>query len=127
MSATGYIQVHAYTSNAQFPLKDTAIAVTDADGAAIALRLTNRSGMLAEPIAIPVPDLSAGQSPGTGIIPFTSVNLYAKKENYQEIIIENLQVFPDVITDQNLELIPLPELPEYWIKSETFDTTAQNL
>ena len=127
MSATGYIQVHAYTSTAEFPLKDTAIAITDADGAAIALRLTDRSGQLSEPVEIPVPDLSAGQSPGTGIIPFAVVNLYAKKENYQEIFIRNLQVFPDVITKQNLEMIPLPEMPEFWIQSETFDTTAQNL
>ena len=44
MSATGYIQVHAYTSNAQIPLQDVAIAITDPSGKAIALRLTNRSG-----------------------------------------------------------------------------------
>ena len=127
MSAKGYIQVHAYTSSAELPLFDTAIAVTDSDGAAIALRLTNRSGRLQEPIEIVVPDASAGQSPDTGITPYAVVNLYAKKENYQEIIVENLQVFPDVITNQNLKLIPLPEMPEYWVQSETFDTTAQNL
>ena len=52
LSATGYIQVHAYTSNAQIPLKDVAVAVTDASGAGIALRLTNRSGLLDNPIEI---------------------------------------------------------------------------
>lgn len=44
LSAKGYIQVHAYTSYAQIPLKDVAVSVTDVSGAAIALRLTNRSG-----------------------------------------------------------------------------------
>ena len=127
MSATGYIQVHAYTSSAQFPLKDTAIAVTDADGAAIALRLTNRSGLLSEPIEISVPGAAAGQSPNTGIIPFAVVNLYAKKEGYQEICIQNLQIFPDVVTSQNLEFIPLAEMPDSFLQSETFDTTPQNL
>ena len=127
MSATGYIQVHAYASNAQIPLKDVAISVTDTDGSAIALRLTNRSGQLDTPIAITVPDLSAGQTPNTGIIPFTAVNLYAKLENYEEIEAKNIQVFPDTVTNQNLELIPLSELPEYWNQVEIFDTPQQNL
>jgi hypothetical protein len=127
LSATGYIQVHAYTSNSQIPLQDVAVTVTDASGAAIAMRLTNRSGLLDKKIAIIVPDLSASQTPNTGILPYTSVNLYAKLENYEEIHIENLQVFADTITLQNLEMIPLSELPEYWIKSETFNTPPQNL
>lgn len=127
MSATGYIQVHAYASDARIPLKDTAITVTDTSGAAIAMRLTNRSGTLDQPIEISVPDLSAGQSPNTGIIPFTSVNLYARLENYEQIEIENLQVFPDTITDQNLQMIPLSELPGKWTETEIFDIPAQNL
>lgn len=127
MSATGYIQVRAYTSYAQFPLKDVAVTVTDTSGAAIAMRLTNRSGTLDTPVAIPVPNLAAGLSPNTGIIPFTSVNLYARREDYEEIIVENVQVFPDTVTDQNLAMIPLSELPQYWNQAEIFDTPAQNL
>ena len=127
MSATGYIQVHAYTSYAQIPLKDVAIVVTDTDGAAIAMRSTNRSGILDEPIPIVVPDASAGQSPNTGIIPFAVVNLYARINSYEAIEIENLQVFPNTTTLQNLEMIPLSELPNSWNKLEIFNTPAQNL
>ena len=104
-----------------------AVTVTDASGAAIAMRLTNRSGTLDSPISIRVPDLSAGQTPNTGIIPFATVDLYARKEDFEEIIIENLQVFPDTVTDQNLEMIPLSELPQYWNQAEIFDTPPQNL
>ena len=103
------------------------MTVTDASGAALAMRLTNRSGTLDAPIPISVPDLSASQSPGTGIIPFAAVNLYARKENYEEIIVEQLQVFADTVTDQNLEMIPLSELPQYWNQAEIFDTPPQNL
>lgn len=127
LSATGYIQVHAYTSRAQIPLKDVAVTVTDTDGAAIAMRLTNRSGILDEAIPITVPDLSASQSPNTGVIPFAVVNLYARLKNYEEIFIENLQIFANTITDQNLEMIPLSEFPDKWNKTETFDTQVQNL
>lgn len=108
-------------------MKDAAITVTDTDGAAIAMRLTNRSGTLDQPISILVPDISAGQSPDTGIIPFSSVNLYARASNYEEIIVNNLQVFPETVTTQNLEMIPLSEYPQSFNKSETFDTPAQNL
>ncbi len=127
LSATGYIQVHAYTSYAQIPLKDVAITITDTDGAAIAMRLTNRSGILDDLVEIPVPDLSAGQSPNTGIIPFSVVDLYARLENFEEIHIERLQIFPNTITNQNLEMIPFSELPEKWNKAEIFYTPAQNL
>lgn len=127
MSAIGYIQVHAYTSYAQIPVEDAAIAITDKDGNALALRLTNRSGMLDDPVPLEVPDLSAGQTPDTGILPFGVVNLYARAPDYEEIVIENLQVFPNTVTNQNLELIPLSEFPESWNISETFDTSIQNL
>ena len=70
MPATGYIQVHAYSSYAQLPLENVAIAVTSTDGTAIAMRLTDRSGQIA-PIEIPVPDLSESQSPEPGEKPFT--------------------------------------------------------
>ena len=127
LSYIGYIQVHAYTSNAQIPLQYVAVAVTNTDGAAITMRLTNRSGQLDKPVEIPVPDLSSSQSPNTGVIPFATVNLYAKKEDYEEIDIRNLQVFPNTVTYQNLEFIPLSELPNAWNKAEVFDTPAQNL
>ena len=127
LSATGYIQVHAYTSNAMIPLKDVAVVVTDISGAAIAMRLTNRSGMLDVPVEIAVPDLSASQSPNTGIVPFSVVNLYARLEDYEEIDVQNLQIFANTTTNQNLELIPMPELPEKWNKAEIFNIPSQNL
>lgn len=127
MSATGYIQVNAYASNAQIPLKDVAVSITDTNGSAIALRLTNRSGQLDTPVEITVPDLSASQTPNTGVTPFALVNLYAKLENYEEIEANHIQVFPDTVTNQNLELIPLSELPEYWNQVEIFNTPEQNL
>ena len=127
MSAKGYVQVRAYSSNALIPLKDVAVVISDASGAAIAMRLTDRSGLLNAPVEIPVPDLTAGQSPDTGVLPYSSVNLYARKENYEEIFVRNLQVFPETITEQNLEMIPLSEYPDSWIRSEEFNTPPQNL
>lgn len=127
MSAKGYIQVRAFESFAQIPLKDVAVSVAEVNGGAIALRLTNRNGMLDAPVEIIVPDFSESQSPNTGVIPFAIVDLYARLENYETIEIKNLQIFADTTTFQDLEMIPLSELPDRWNKLETFDTPPQNL
>lgn len=126
MSATGYIQVRAYTSNAEFPLKNVAITITSTDGTAIAMRLTDQSGQIV-PIPIPVPDKSESQTPGNGEPPFTSVNLYARLQGYEQVESENLQVFPDTTTWQNLEMVPLSELPNWWDQNVVFQTPPQNL
>lgn len=127
MPSTGYIQVFAYTANAQIPLKDVAVTFTDESGEVIAMRLTNRSGQLDEPISISVPDLAAGQTPNTGTKPYRNINIYAKRTDYEEIESLNVQLFADTLTIQNLEMIPLGELPQFWNQVEIFQSDPQNL
>lgn len=126
MSATGYLNLRAYTSYAQLPLSDVAIAVTASDGTAIAMRLTDRNGLIS-PIEIPVPDKSESQAPDPGEKPFTNVNLYARKQGYELVEAENIQIFPQTTTFQNLEMIPLSELPGSWDQTVIYDTPPQNL
>lgn len=123
---TGYITVNVYTGTARIPLENVAIAVTAEDGTAIALRLSDRNGRIT-PIEVPVPPLSAGQTPDTGVVPFTAVNLYARLEGYEQTENENLQVFPETVTQLELQMIPLSELPDAWDKVSVFNTPAQNL
>ncbi len=126
MPEIGYIDVNAYTSNAKIPLEDVAITVTSSDGTAIAMRLTDRNGRI-RPIEVPVPELSAGQTPDTGIRPFTPVNLYARLEGYEQLENENLQVFPGTVTRLDLQMVPLSELPGSWDQVGITDTPPQNL
>jgi len=127
MPDTGYIQVHAYTSNALIPLKDVAVTVTDSNGSAIAMRLTNRSGQLDAPLEVETPNRIISLSPNSGAVPYTTVNIYARLDDYEAIEAENVQVFANTVTLQNLEMIPLSELPDRWDKLEIFDTPPQNL
>lgn len=127
MSAVGYVNVHTYESKAQIPLKDVAIAITDENGDAIALRLTNRSGMLDKSIPIQVPDLSESQTPNSDQRPFASVNLYARKKGYEQIEVNQVQVFANTVTDQEFEMIPLSEYPENQSLLEIFTVPPQNL
>lgn len=122
----GTIEVNAFTSIARIPLADVAVVVTAADGTAIALRLTDRNGLIA-PISIPAPQLSAGQTPDTGVRPYTPVNLYARKEGYEQRENENLQIFPGTVTRLDLEMIPLSELPSSWDKVTLYSSPPQNL
>lgn len=127
MPSIGYLQVRAFVSSARIPLANVAVSVQTPQGTLLAARLTNRSGMLDTPIPIEVPNRSAGLTPDTGVVPFTQVNLFARREAYEQIGSENVQIFPGVITTQNLPMIPLAEFPDAYDKSEIFNTPPQNL
>ncbi len=126
LPAIGYITVHAYESNAMLPLQDVAVSITAPDGTAIAMRVTDRSGLIF-PVEIPVPDKSESQSPNPGERPYAVVNLHARLKGYEQIQAENLQVFAGTTTNQDLEMIPLSEYPNQWNQTEHFDTPGQNL
>ena len=125
MAETGYIRARAYTSRAMIPLEDVAITVTDSAGTLIAMRLTNESG-LTDAIPVQTPDKTDSQKPEP-FRPFTAVNLTARLNGYEQIAIENLQVFPETVTLQDLEMIPLSELPDRFDRAENFNIPPQNL
>ena len=125
MPAVGYIQAKAFTSRAELPLEDAAIAVVDDNGRLLGLRLTDSSG-LTTPIRVEVPDRAMSQQPGVGK-PFASVNLYARAEDFEQVLARGIQVFADTTTLQELQFVPLPELPGRWNPVEIFDTPPQNL
>lgn len=102
-----------------------AVSVTDQSGNAIALRLTNESG-ITDLISLNVPDFSESQQPETGR-PFAAVNLNARLKGYEQIVIQGLQVFAETVTLQDLEMIPLSEFPDRFDKTERFDIPPQNL
>ncbi len=107
-------------------MQDVAVTVTSTDGTAIAMRITDRNGQIS-PIEIPVPDRSDSLTPDPPEKPFANVNLYARLQGYEQVEMENLQVFAGTTTDQDLELIPLSELPASWDQSAIFYTPPQNL
>ena len=125
MPAIGYIQARAFTSRARLPLEDTAVSVVDDTGRLLGIRTTNSSG-LTTPIRLEVPELEQSQTPGSGK-PFVTVNLYARAEGYEQVLVRGIQVFADTVTTQELQFIPLAELPGSWNRVEVFDTPPQNL
>lgn len=126
MRTIGYLQARAYTSRAKLPLEGTAVTVVDPSGRLLGLRLTDSSG-LTTPITIEVPDKSNSLSPQTGKPVDTTVNLYARLDGYAQILVEDVQIFADVVTVQDLPLVPLSELPEQYNPGQVILTPPQNL
>ena len=125
MPAFGYIQAKAYTSRAQLPVEDATVSVVDENGRLLGLRTTNSSG-LTTPIRLEVPDPAQSQSPGDPR-PFAAVNLYARTEDYEQVLVRGIQVFPDTVTTQELQFIPLPEQPASRNRVEVFNIPPQDL
>lgn len=126
MPATGYIQIRAYESRAQLPLRDVAITVTIPDGTAIAMGITDRNGRLPS-IAIPAPDKSESLIPNPEERPYALINIYSRLSGYEQVEMDNVQIFADTVTDQDIELIPLAEFPDSWDQVAVFLTPPQNL
>lgn len=126
MSAIGYIQARAFASNAQIPLRDVAVVVTAPDDTAIAMRVTDRSGLISV-IEIPVPNLSESQEPGAEERPYALVNMYAFRNGFGPFESRNIQVFAGTTTFQDIKLIPLSQLPQGEEDSMNVDTPPQNL
>ena len=126
MSEQGYITARAYMSNAQIPQENVAVTILSQDGTAIAMRLTGRSG-LTEPVAIPTPDRIDSEAPETKVRPFTDLTVHAWKSGFEQVTARNVQVFSGVTTVQNLEMVPLSELPDRWDENVLYDTPPQNL
>ena len=126
MSSTGYLQIYTYTGNARIPLENTAIRILDSKGTFIRAGSTDSNGKFG-PIPISVPDAEYSLSPNPSAIPFGTIQINARKNNYEQIEATNVQIFAGITTTQGFEMIPLSELPDSWTKFEYFNTPEQNL
>ena len=120
MASIGTIVTRVYTSRAQLPVPGATVAVTQRAGGGrhtlLALRVTDENGRTA-PIRVATPEPSASESPGTES-PFAG---------YEMLLVENVQVFPNTETLQELELIPLPEQTSSSTRGEIVDIPPQDL
>ncbi|MBQ1280752.1 MAG: spore cortex-lytic protein [Oscillospiraceae bacterium] len=129
MSAQGFLQTHVFTSDANLPLGGASVAVwrvlPDGTQELLAFRKTDSSGNTAI-IAIPSPEPSASLNPSRpgG---FSSVTITADMPRYERVRIENVQIFPGIVTQQDIRLTPLDALPQVFGGTERFEITPQGL
>lgn len=126
--AIGYILVNVYTSRAQIPLEGALVSVTSKSGedsTLLGFRTTNQSGQI-EPVAVETPDFELSLNPSE-IKPFSVCDIKISHPSYYTLTINDVQVFANTQTLQNVELIPLEENSDPDSRSMNIDTPSQNL
>ncbi|WP_209343555.1 spore cortex-lytic protein [Flavonifractor sp. AGMB03687] len=129
MAATGTILTRVFTSQAQIPVAGATVAFTqrstEGRHALLALRVTDANGRT-QPVRVGTPDPSASESPGT-ITPFAVCDIWVESPGYELLVVENVQIFPNTETLQELELIPLPEQSATLLPENPVNVPPQNL
>ena len=92
----------------------------------LAVRVTNFDG-LTDPVAIETPPMAESRSYQNTSVPYAVIDIRAEHLGFDRVIVQNAQVFPDTETRQELSLIPTPELPSSFDRTETFVVPPQNL
>lgn len=122
----GYIIIKTITSNAKIPIQGSLIAIyLDDEVTLLSLRESNINGA-SEIIEIETPDKSLSTKPSKKQ-PFTKCVIHVIHENYYNIIIKNVQIFPNITSIQEVRMIPLEENASPESFNKTFTINAQNL
>lgn len=125
----GSLLIRTYISNMLIPISGVRVTVTQNNGNGneiIAFRTTDENGKT-EIIEINTPDIELSLDENNNQKPFTSVNVKVEKEGFVIFLIEDVQIFADRLSEQNIEMIPLPEKADYDEYNNVFVVTPQNL
>lgn len=130
MSAYGTIIARVFTSEAIVPLPGAMVSFTKQNAAGerilIALRMTNFDG-LTDPVIIETPDFSQSQQYAPDAVPYSTVDVEVEAPDFDRVRVENAQVFADRQTIQRFLLIPTPDLPDSYTRTEIFIIPAHPL
>ena len=75
---------------------------------------------------VDTPAFANSQAPGRPV-GFTNLRIAVDHPLYDRVIVVNAQVFPDIMTIQDIQLLPLDILPQNWGETQEFDIPPQNL
>ena len=129
MSAQGTLIVRVYTSDAWIPVPGAVVSIsqrsTDGFTTLLGLRKTDESGFTT-PLTVQTPDSSASLTP-SDTSPYALVDITCDHPGYEQVLIENAQVFPGIISVQNIALLPLQAFPDQFSQTELIDIPPQNL
>lgn len=129
MSETGKLLARTYVSDMVIPLGKANVTVlgkNDGGNSLIAFRTTDSNGKTEE-IEIATPDFEESRNDSATGERFSTVDIIVEKEGYAVTLIRNVQVFAERLSEQDVEMVPLPEFAEYDDYYNVFTVTPQNL
>lgn len=107
----GSLIVNVTTADGIVPIEGASVAVSISDGGDLTpySNLTTDSSGRTEKITIPTPPRAASQTPdGTdGTKPYSTIVIEASKSGFYSNRYVNALVFPDILTIQNVHMIPV--------------------
>ena len=106
-SSTGRLTVTVRSANGALPVEGALVTVTK-DGSIIAVTTSDLSGNT-EILEIITPPKSASLTPGFVGLPYATVFIEVDKDGFYSGQYIEVPVFPDILTVQPVNLLPLPE------------------
>ena len=129
MDSQGTVVVRLSTSSALIPLQGATVTITktrpDGTQELLAVRVTNFDGLTAP--VIETPPMAESRSYQNTSIPYAAVDIRVERTGFDRVLVKNAQVFPNTETRQELSLIPTPDLPSSFDRTETFVVPPQSL
>lgn len=127
---TGELVVRVYATSAQLPLEGATVVVTAKEENGkfdlISLQKTDRSGMT-EPIKVQTPEEADSTERNAPEQPYRYCDVWAEHPGFLVQRVDGVQIFPNVTTRQDMELIPLGEGEHPLGYVDTRDISGQNL
>ncbi len=107
----GYLLVKVTTARGAIPLEDATVIIRgstpEASGVMLSLR-TGRDGQT-ERISLPTPSISESETPN-GATPYAVYHVDVAKEGYLPLNIQNVPIFPSILSIQPAVLLPAPPM-----------------
>lgn len=131
MSNLGTLYVRVFTSKAQLPLEGATVVVTQQGENGkydlISVQSTDSSGLI-RPVEFYTPPRDDSTNVDSGDSrPFVVCDVWAEHPGFAMLRIDGVQIFPDVVTEQRMELLPLEEGEHGLNRIEERQITNQNL
>ena len=123
----GRLTVTVRSANGALPVEGALVTITS-EGAVIGVSTSDESGNT-DTLEIPTPPKSASLSPGYVGLPYSTVFIEVDKDGFYSGQYIEVPIFPDVLTVQPVNLLPLPEFfggdtsegTQYFDESEGYD------
>ena len=128
MTQSGTLLVRVFLSDAQIPIPGAIVVISRPESSGkqklLSIQLTDQSGVT-PPVVLNAPDPASSLTPGNNGSAYSNYTLVVEHPDYQLAVFDNLQVFPNVETIQDVPLIPLS--PNGRVEDNTVTVTPQPL
>lgn len=108
MPYSGTLVTRIFTGRGQLPVPDAFVAVVRHAAAGdqlLAAQTSDASGNTS-PVVLDAPDPTDSLRPGDRA-PFALCDIWAEHPGFQLMVVQDVQIFPDVVSIQELPLLPL--------------------